>query len=178
MDPTRYIHLASERRLSRLQLETVHHVAETAVQPGLVGRGVVLGVDLFGEHMSNVATQPGDLLYDAALRRGHEFAITAVPQLIAISDRAGHTGAVGFDGVVRDDFRPERRQIPMPIDDLSFIAASGGVHLTPSEFMHHTAFTYSRCSAFSAARPALGKEIGELLTDDLRLPEHEVPARF
>jgi hypothetical protein len=35
------------------------------------------------------------------------------------------------------EFRREW-QIPMPIDDLPFIVASGGAHMTPSGSMHHT----------------------------------------
>jgi hypothetical protein len=100
----------------------------------------VLGVDLFVVHTSEIATKPGDLLYEAALSRGHELAITPVPQLIAMRDRPGHTAAVGLDRVVRYEFRPERRKIPMPINDLPFLVAHGCIHLTPSGSMHHTAF--------------------------------------
>jgi hypothetical protein len=36
----------------------------------------------------------------------------------------------------------------------------------------------SRCHPLRAAIPPLGKEIGELVADDLHLTEHEVTSRF
>jgi len=89
--------------------QAVQHVVEATVQPCLAGHVVVLGIDLFVVNTCKVATQAGDLLYQATLSRGHELAITPVPQFIAMGDRPRNAGAVGLDRVCGDEIRLERR---------------------------------------------------------------------
>ena len=84
---------------------SVHHVAETAVEPRLASCVVVLGIDRFVVDMRKVATEARDLLHQAALSVGHQFSIALIPQLVSMRDRPRDTAAIGLDGVFRYEFR-------------------------------------------------------------------------
>jgi hypothetical protein len=79
-----------------------------------------------------VASQSRDLLADAAFCRGHQLAMTPVPQVVAMHDPAGHAVAAGLDGVFIDEFRLDRRQVPVPIDDPLWALVERGIHVTPA----------------------------------------------
>jgi len=95
--------------LSRLLWAPVQHVAETAVEPRLASCIVVLLIDRFVVDMREVATQARDLLHQAALSVGHQLPVALIPQVVTMRDRPWDTAAVCLDGVLRDEFRLERR---------------------------------------------------------------------
>ena len=114
----------------------VQHVAETAVEPRLASRIVVLRIDRFVVDVHEVATQARDLLQQAALSLGHQLPVALIPQLVTLRDRPRDTAAVRLDGVLRNEFRLERRQLAMPIHDLWFTVFNRGGHMTPYESVY------------------------------------------
>jgi hypothetical protein len=69
-------------------------------------------------HVGEVTAQASDFLHQATLRRGHEFPIALIPELVTVSDCPGDTAAIGLDRVFCYQFGVERRQLAMPIHDL------------------------------------------------------------
>jgi hypothetical protein len=64
-----------------------------------------------------VSAETGNFFDHATVRVGHEIPVALVPQLVAVRKRPGDPTTVGFNGVFGHEFRVERRQIAMPVDD-------------------------------------------------------------
>ena len=102
------------------------------MEPRLARCGVVPWDDRFVANVCNVTTEPCDLLHEPLLGVGHQFLIAPIPQLVVMRERTGDTTAVGLDGVSRDEFRVEWRQVAMPVNDPEPVVIDRGVHMPPS----------------------------------------------
>jgi hypothetical protein len=78
----------------------------------------MLGINRFIVDMGEVTPQASDFLRQAALCVGHEFPIALIPQLVAVSDGAWNSTAIGLDGVLCYQVGVEWWQLTMPIHDL------------------------------------------------------------
>jgi len=100
----------------------IQHIRETPVQPRLASRIVVVGLDHFIVDVRIVATEPGDLLSQARMGVGHELVIAALPQLVAVAQAPDYAVARRLDGVFPHQFRIQRRQLAVPVDDVTLAA--------------------------------------------------------
>ena len=101
------------------------------MKPRLAGSVVVLGINRFIVDVGEVTAQASDFLRQTALRRGHEFPIALLPELVTVSDCPGYTAAIGLDGVFCYQFGVKRRQLAMPIHDFWSALVIRSVHMAP-----------------------------------------------
>ena len=96
----------------------VQHVCEAPVKPRFTFGVIVPGVDRLSEHMRILAAHSRHFLFQSNARLRHQILIALIPELRPVHERARDAGACRFNGVLADDFRVQRGQIPMPVDRL------------------------------------------------------------
>ncbi len=75
-----------------------------------------------------MAAETSDLLSQSGLSVGHQFLVTAIPQLIPMTEGPRHTAAGRLNGVLGHQLRIQGRQLAVPIDGLGVVAVVAVVH--------------------------------------------------
>ena len=65
-----------------------------------------------------LAAHPCNFLFQSRARLRHQILVAAIPEFRPVIKSARDAGACRFNGVLADDFRLQRRQVPMPVDGL------------------------------------------------------------
>lgn len=69
-----------------------------------------------------VASEPHDFLNQISFCVCHQIAMALIPHFIAMGERPQDALTPGFDSVFGDDFRVQRGQIAVPVNDLRLFA--------------------------------------------------------
>jgi hypothetical protein len=89
-------------------------------------------IDDLVEDVRVVAVQPRDFLFDSDTSLIHQVLVTAIPQLVAVSDRTLDTVTRRLDRVLTHYFPIDGRQIPVPVDNP---VVGGRLHVTPRSWL-------------------------------------------
>jgi hypothetical protein len=88
-----------------------------AVQPSLAGPIVVAAIDGLIQYVRVIASEALKFLFKPRDRASHQVLVAAIPNLIAVNQRARHTAAHRFHNMLSYEFGLRRRQLPVPEDN-------------------------------------------------------------
>jgi hypothetical protein len=86
------------------------------VEPALAGDVVTRTVEVFVDHVREVATEAVEFLFDTSDCLDEELLVTLVPQFVAVGECGRDAWAGGLDDMLVDGVGIEGREVPMPED--------------------------------------------------------------